>query len=282
MCNWAEIRKTFPAAALILALLFLAVVGTQFVILAKANPYIRMGEGPPPADANPPEITILSPENNKTYSPNNVSLNFNVSAGDLFLSRVYYKADWQEDTTCVYKYYNPDPNNISPPISDFSYSLRLTGVPEGKHNIVITAIEWGSYVDGIYSYEFRMNGSSSISFIVDGVPPKVSGLSVENKTYDTSDVPLNFTVNESVSQISYVLDGQENVTIGGNMTLSGLSDGAHNVTVYARDTAGNIGTSETIYFTVKVPFPTTWVVAPIASVAVAGVGLLVYFKKRKR
>jgi len=121
-----------------------------------------------------------------------------------------------------------------------------------------------------------------VSFIIDTTPPTVSVESVENKTYYTSDLPLNFTVNESVSHIAYSLDGQANVTIAGNTTLSGLSVGTHNITIYATDRAGNVRDSETIYFSVDAPFPSTMVIAPLASVAVAGAGLLVYFKKRKR
>lgn len=72
------------------------------------------------------------------------------------------------------------------------------------------------------------------------------------------------------------------MTIAGNIILTGLSEGAHNVTVYATDIAGHVGASETITFTVAKPesLPTTMVIAPIASVVVIGVGLLVYFKKR--
>jgi len=52
---------------------------------------------------------------------------------------------------------------------------------------------------------------------------------------------LNYTVNEPVSKIFFVLDGQWNVTIAGNTTLAGLSNGVHNVTVYAWDDVGNVG-----------------------------------------
>ena len=79
----------------------------------------------------------------------------------------------------------------------------------------------------------------------------------------------------------YCLDGQKNVTITGNTTLTGLPNGYHNVIVYAMDKAGNAGASEIVYFSVDVPVPTTMVVAPIASVLFVGGGLLVYFKKRK-
>ena len=73
------------------------------------------------------------------------------------------------------------------------------------------------------------------------------------------------------------------MTIAGNTTLVGLSNGLHTLTVYANDTVGNVGTSETISFTVDVPFPTALVIsASGVSLAVVAAGLLVYFKKRKR
>jgi hypothetical protein len=109
-------------------------------------------------------------------------------------------------------------------------------------------------------------------------------LSLENRRFNSYDVPLNFGVDEPFEKASYVLDGQQNVTIAGNKTLTGLPNGDHNVTIYAIDEAGNTGVSETIYFTVDVPelFPTTLVFASVITVAVVGLGLLVYFKKRKR
>ena len=41
-----------------------------------------------------------------------------------------------------------------------------------------------------------------------------------------------------------------NVTISGNTTLTGFDDGSHYIIVYANDTAGNMGASNTVYFTV--------------------------------
>ena len=127
--------------------------------------------------------------------------------------------------------------------------------------------------------------------------PKISLVSIENKIYDKSNIPLDFTVNKATSRISYVLDGQSNVTINGNTTLSDLSNGLHNITVYAWDLAGNVGSSETVALTVAEPesspivpftvakpkpFSIVLVVASIATVAMVSIGLLVYFKKRHR
>jgi hypothetical protein len=65
-------KRTALAITLIWALLLSAVAGTRFVNLAKADPY--------PAPVNPvPVISVLSPEYNKTYAVNSVSLTFIVN-----------------------------------------------------------------------------------------------------------------------------------------------------------------------------------------------------------
>jgi len=69
-----------------------------------------------------------------------------------------------------------------------------------------------------------------------------------------------------------------------NVTIASVTNGVHTATIYANDTYGNKGASETVTFTVAVPepFPTVPVAAAsVALVAVVIVGLLVYFKKRK-
>jgi hypothetical protein len=64
---------------------------------------------------------------------------------------------------------------------------------------------------------------------------KIEILSPENNMiYATNSIPLIFTINNTASWIKYSLDGQANVTITGNITLSELQDGWHNVTVYAK------------------------------------------------
>jgi hypothetical protein len=116
----------------------------------------------------------------------------------------------------------------------------------------------------------------------DTVPPRISVMSPLHKAYNDSSIPLTFVIYEASSSMSYSLDGQNNVTVSGNMTLSGLPTGEHNITVYVTDLSGNTGVSETIYFSVEIPFPVAPVAAAsAATVAAVGVGLLVYFRKRK-
>ncbi|MBN1357149.1 hypothetical protein JW988_00100 [Candidatus Bathyarchaeota archaeon] len=159
------------------------------------------------------------------------------------------------------------------PFFERQYYATLSELGDDVHLIKIRVA--GEY-DGGGSYDCEGNAS----FIFDTIPPKVSILSLENKTYSADNVPLDFITNEGISQSTYSLDGQENVTINANTTLTGLSEGDHTVTVYATDKAGNTGASETIYFRIDF-FPTTLVIASVVTAAIIGVGLLVYFKKRK-
>jgi N-acetylneuraminic acid mutarotase len=129
-------------------------------------------------------------------------------------------------------------------------------------------------------------GTPDLSYMpsTDSTAPKVAVLSPENKTYNATNVPLIFTVDELGSWTRYRLDAQV-VEVAGNATLTGLSYGAHKVTVYATDVAGNTSASETIIFTIAKepePFPTILVAAALVLVAVVGVGLFVYFKKKER
>jgi hypothetical protein len=73
------------------------------------------------------------------------------------------------------------------------------------------------------------------------------------------------------------------MTIAGNITLTALAYGSHNLTLYIDDPLGNTSPSETICFRITEPFPTTLVVAASgAGIAVAGAGVLFYLRKYRR
>ena len=280
----------FLFAGLTIALFLVAIAESSSVKFAQANPYANFylfEKVPPPPGSTPLKISVSSPKNNAIYNVSNVTLAFNVSNYETSIdsiTNINYSASWLQGNVIVWKQ-----NSHSPEFPDFwSYNETFWNLPDGNYSIAITANGWGSYEDNVKVdyfwgtvYSFEMTSVLTVNFIVAN-PPKVSILSLENETFASPDVPLNFTVSESASRIFYVLDGQENTTIGGNMTLTSLSNGLHNVTVYAMDEAGNVGASETVCFSVDAPAPTTMIVAPIASFSVIGAGLLVYFKKRKR
>jgi hypothetical protein len=122
---------------------------------------------------------------------------------------------------------------------------------------------------------------------------RIESVEGECTTFFKSSIPLTFTIDKTIpldsnfvanftkiAGVSYSLDGQNNVTIVGNTTLTDLPYAEHNVTVYAEDTLGNITVSQTIFFTTKAePFPTTLLLGSIiAVIAVAGLGLAVHLK----
>jgi hypothetical protein len=159
----------------------------------------------------------------------------------------------------------------------------LPKLSEGSHNATIWV---RAEHDEVTTYiPFWSAFSKTITFTVDTVAPKILMLAPKDSTYKTPEVFLNFTVNEQLSEIWYCLDGQSNITIVENTTLTGLRNGYHNVTVYARDKAGNTGVSENFFFNVNAPasFPFVSVVAvSVVAVALAvAAGLLVYHKKHK-
>jgi hypothetical protein len=86
--------------------------------------------------------------------------------------------------------------------------------------------------------------------------------------------------------VGYSLDGKKNMTITGNSTIVNLTNDLHSITVYANDTSENMGTSETINFTIvkQELFPTASIAivsVVVIVVVVTVVGLLVYHKKHK-
>lgn len=91
----------------------------------------------------------------------------------------------------------------------------------------------------------------------DTIPPDIQINNPKNQTYAASvwycgldSFYLNFNINEPVSWMGYSLDGNSNVTISGNVSVDTFV-GNHFITVYANDSSGNMGKSDTIQFIIK-------------------------------
>jgi hypothetical protein len=279
-------RKKKSHLSLILMLSFSALMVSLFAELTMANPFRRESISPP-SDVKQPIISF-NPRIGKTiYTKNEISLTLNVSIPKteainkytLSINSIRFQRDWNDSIGSVYGW-----DGSGPLITDFSGNLTLTDIPDGSHSVTFTENMHGSYPEGVNVYYFDLASYSTIHFSVDTTSPSISVLPIKNVTCKTPDVSLNFTVNEVVAEFSYSLDGQNNVTVTGNTTLSGLPVGEHNVTVYAWDVAGNVGASETMPFTIFEPEP--FVVAPVVAASIAVVasvsaGILVYFKKLK-
>ncbi len=285
---------TKKASVIILAtLLLLTLAGPQLFKQANANPYRHVEhitDVPPPAGAQAQTISIITPQNGSSYPSNIVPLTFNVTVPNRaksigYIDRLYYEASWESHPTVLSEGF----------VHNTTFSIDLY-IPGGcNHSLTIYAVGSGRYLNSTriagdianeYINRFEIVVSSVVTFSQDFVPPTIAVLSPQNWSYDTSDVQLNVTSNEALSQILYCLDGNQNQTATGNTTIAGLENGAHNITLYATDFAGNQATPKTISFTVAKPDPfpieTLVIVVGVAAIIVgATVTLLLYRRHRK-
>ena len=177
---------------------------------------------------------------------------------------------------------------------EFSYTLKLTSIPDGNHTVTLFAEENGLYVkqqnNTTYLYGFTLLGSKEVNIFTDITLPRINIKTLANQKFFDTTVPLSFSVSEPYSKASYVLDKQSKITITDGTVLANLSIGTHNVTVYAWDNSGNAGGSETVEFAVEPPksnllesHPTAVITASAFTIAIAIIliSLLIYRRHQK-
>jgi nitrous oxidase accessory protein NosD len=126
----------------------------------------------------------------------------------------------------------------------------------------------------------------NISAIPDLLPnwavvPNVLLNNPTNTTYSNGNIELNFVIDKQPLWIGYSLDGQENITIVGNATLTNLAAGIHNITIFSTDSYHNIGMSSTVIFSVENVFPTSIIIA-IVILAVIGLSSLLLYRRHRK
>jgi hypothetical protein len=272
--------EKISVSALILTLFFSALAGSLLIVnLVMADPFPF-----PPPDL--PEVSIAI--RSVAYAEGSVSLTFTANIVSNFdnglysldtNNRFYFFLDSRDD----YVVFNPASDG-----SFYSYEIGRF-LSDGQHAVWIrTAVPINDlwYWTGI---------SNVVSLTVDTTIPKVSILSPEPKEYNTSEVPLLFTLSEPASEMVYCLDGEGNVTLTNNATLVGLAVGRHSLVLYVADAAGHVGKSEVRLFDVvatdsqssasgvspltEARFPVTLL---IASASIVTIGLVVHFLRRKK
>jgi hypothetical protein len=280
-------KRKALALTLILALLSSAVAGILLVNLAKANYF------------PPPSIEISSPFSAPVvYSNASVPLDVrvNILPSEPDITYIRYSLDGKANVTLTnlakeenVGYWTSTKGVIASGTA-FSAKASMDNLADGNHTLIVYA----HYANG-------KEMSRSKEFTVDThykpYTPELAILSPQNQTYTTTEVPLIWACNEPKIVADYTLDLLSHIPLyayftlsehespPGNTTLTDLSNGTHTLTVYIITERGTA--SQTVHFTVSPetqpePLPTTLVVAAsLATVAVASVGLLVYFKKRK-
>ena len=198
-----------------------------------------------------PTLKVLSPLQGETYTSPNVTLNFAVDE----------------------------------PVGWAGYTIDGGSIITSRINTTLLGLSYRTHVLRVYANDSAGNEcfSPTIAFTVKDIEPPVVFVLSEVGKYNVSAVPLEFVVDKNVSWLGYSLDGQENLTIAGNTTLTGLASGLHSLRVYAIDASGNEGVSESFVFNVAVDgaFPILFLI-PILLVVSIAVAVVVYLKKSKR
>ena len=152
---------------------------------------------------------------------------------------------------------------IIPNVFSGDYTVEVFCTGTGAYEILINSLSAeGLIIDSISWVGTAKEGEKYTRDVFlcdagtfDTTPPAINVLCPEDAIYATNSIDLNFTLSEPAAWVGYSLDGQANITIAGNTTLTGLLDGSHYMVVHANDTAGNMGTSNTVHFTVDTTPP---------------------------
>jgi hypothetical protein len=284
-----EVNKKALIAAVNLSIILTSLFAT--VNRVNANPNTAIFPSTP--NTTLPKITIQTPTQGGNYPKNNLTLDFNVTKPDASWFWGGYGVP-PSDAIASISYtldgnYTPVFSNRNNAVVDglagtSHYAFESGSLAEGKHEVRVEVVALHFY-GGLTTTPSSIKNSNyiSVTFDVDYNPPTIAKISIENQTYATSTLPLSFQVNEP-EWVAYSLDCQNNVTIGGNLTINGLHDGTHSIIVYANNTAGTTCKSETVLFTVNTSTTETFTPAIILTstiVAAIAVGLLIYLKKHK-
>ena len=251
----------------VLALLFFPTVGVKCVKADSQTEYpLASGLG------------ITSPSN-RTYISNLLTLNVTITA--IVASNIRISMTYSLDGMI---------NNTIPLIThsrENSFQATITG------SVILPALSYGSHNVTVFAKHTINNelvhlDKNTVYFTRSDmippdelIPPIISNISLENKTYTTAEVLLSFNIDKTVSWMAYCIDNQKNITLVGlydpnvwgrqfNKTIKGLAEGSHSLVVYANNTAGISGASEKVQFTVRtnsdheIPEFHSWTILPFA------------------
>jgi hypothetical protein len=121
-------------------------------------------------------------------------------------------------------------------------------------NTTISGTWYVTNQTGEFFLKFLVYNVLSATAVIEVPALNITLVSPQNQSYNSTLIPLTFTLNGTPSCGGYSLDGEANVTIAGNTTLT-ISEGSHSIMVYANDTDGYVGASDIVPFLVDVTAP---------------------------
>jgi hypothetical protein len=222
------------AILVVTLLLFSLLVGIVFVVHVNANPTWKW---------KIPTLVIKSPwdGNSTCYRNDSIPVLVLVTNSNNIVD-ISYCLDNQKNVTI--------PNFSNGTFAGLGIGIMgnttLHNITEGNHTLRACSLD---STGNVLSDEvtFTVDSSYQIS--------KLAFISPQNKTYETNQVQLTFTINKNFTNAKYILDDLTNFTktasIEANTTLTNLSEGTHRLIVfaYAYDRYGS-GIGNSISFTI--------------------------------
>lgn len=272
---------------MVCAFIVLLLCGIQ---LTKGDIVLRWSNGNEFVAASAPYISFPS---NQTYDSGLLTLHVNFhsfNVGGINYSMSYSLDGKENETVALTQHYYFSLSHRSPP----NYCDGLVALPilsNGSHCLTVyieTIHDRGRYANHTEYYETVFD-SQTVYFTV--LSP-IAFLMEKNKTYNTTEIPLDFIADGAASQVAYSLDFHTNITVSGNITLTGLTEGTHTLIIYANNTWGNATSIDINAFTIAKPslsqstsltfqIQNTFFLILILTIALVAITILLVLRKRK-
>jgi hypothetical protein len=185
-------------------------------------------------------FTVFSPQE-ICYNKSSVLLNFSLTAHNI--GTIAYSLD-NQTIQGIQTSYEAAGSDLEPFLNNYETdkvtvkgNLVLEDLSNGNHTLCL-------YLGHQFRNRFEAEAYTEVNFSVKA--PTVL-LIQKQDCYSSGDVPLELIVSEPTCLLC-CLDNRANDSICGNTTLTGLSSGYHNITVYAFNGAGSWSASNTINF----------------------------------
>ena len=218
--------------------------------------------------------TALASCNNATLSAsegaNNVSVYSNDSVGNTNSSTIFFSIDTIPPSMAIQSPTNTTYNSTSVPLNYATNGVNCWFFVDGSgptalsgcNNSTLSSLSEGGHNVTVFANDSAGNtNSSTMIFSVDTIPPSVSILSPQNTTYSSTTVPLNYATDGQNCWFYLDASGPTALASCNNSTLSSLSQGPHNVTVFANDSVGNTN-SFAVHFSVNTTLPSISLLSP--------------------
>jgi hypothetical protein len=166
-------------------------------------------------DSIVPNINLIYPANNTSYTDNTLDINYTVS-----------------DTNLDSCWYSNDTYSGNQTLSSCDNITSVTWT-DGQHNVTIWAND-----------SFGNINNSEITFRIDTIAPDLNITTPINNTNSTDNtLDIEYTVSDANLQACWysndTYSSNETLTCGNNITSVIWSEGQHNLTIWANDTVGN-------------------------------------------